>query len=67
MIICAFRVIYSTTERENKHTEGTAMNEKITKPIKKMKKQNIGVEVDMNCIKREKTAQTRIHSKQKRI
>lgn len=47
-----------TTERENKphRKEAHTMNEKITRQIEEMKKQTIGVEVEMNHITRSKAA-----------
>ena len=46
------------TERETHQNEngGFTMNEKMTNQIAEMKKQTIGVEVEMNSIKREKAA-----------
>ena len=46
------------TERETHQNEngGFTMNEKMTNQIAEMKKQTIGVEVEMNGIKREKAA-----------
>ena len=44
------------TERENTTNGGTTMNEKIARQIQEMKKQTIGVEVEMNNITREKAA-----------
>ena len=58
LILCAFRVIYSTTKRKEIHqTEVHRMNEKIAHQIEKMKKQTIGVEVEMNNIKRDRSFQ----------
>lgn len=44
------------TEREKDTKEIEKMNEKITRQIEEMKKQTIGVEVEMNNITREKAA-----------
>lgn len=42
------------TEREKYTKEIEKMNEKITRQIEEMKKQTIGVEVEMNNITRER-------------
>ena len=38
------------------------MNAKVTKQIEEMKKQTIGVEVEMNSISRRKAAKTELHT-----
>ena len=50
-----------TTERENtkagrQKTEDFSMNEKLARQVEEMKKQTIGVEVEMNSIARDKAA-----------
>ena len=58
LIKVCFRVIYRHTERETHQnkTEVHTMNAKTARQIEKMKKQTIGVEVEMNSITREKAA-----------
>jgi hypothetical protein len=58
LLLSSFRANMCTTERENtqNETEDSTMNEKVARQIEKMKKQTIGVEVEMNNITREKAA-----------
>nr|DAQ56516.1 MAG TPA: Putative amidoligase enzyme [Caudoviricetes sp.] len=58
LLLSAFRANMCTTERENtqNETEDSTMNEKVARQIEEMKKQTIGVEVEMNNITREKAA-----------
>ena len=57
LIIVCFNGNMGTTKRENpRKTEGNTMNAKTERQITEMKKQTIGVEVEMNNIKREKAA-----------
>ena len=51
-----FRVIYVHNKKRITLLEVHTMNEKITNQIEEMKKQTIGVEVEMNSITREKAA-----------
>ena len=55
--VCIVRE-YVYTERENTQNGGQTMNEKMANQIAEMKKQTIGVEVEMNNIKRDKAAKT---------
>ena len=58
LLLSSFRANMCTTERENtqNETEDSTMNEKVARQIEEMKKQTIGVEVEMNNITREKAA-----------
>ena len=58
LLLLAFRANMCTTERENTQNEmeDSTMNEKVARQIEEMKKQTIGVEVEMNNITREKAA-----------
>ena len=56
-IICPFRVIYRVPKGKT-HKEAEAMNERTANQITEMKKQTIGVEVEMNNITREDAAKT---------
>ncbi len=58
LLLSAFRANMCTTEKENtqNETEDSTMNEKVARQIEEMKKQTIGVEVEMNNITREKAA-----------
>ncbi len=56
MLLCVFRVIYVHTARENEKRRTHKMNEKTRNQIEEMKKQTIGVEVEMNNIARSRAA-----------
>ena len=60
LLLSSFRANMCTTERENtqNETEDSTMNEKVARQIEEMKKQTIGVEVEMYNITREMAVRT---------